>query len=342
MNKVVVGIAAGVGAALAAHALLRQKDGDGELNGQVVLITGGSRGLGLALAREFAGRGCRIAICARDAAELAAAKEDLERRGAEVLTVACDVGDQQQVGHMTGYVLEHYGRVDILVNNAGEIQVGPAESMVIGDYEKAMRVMFWGTVYPTLALLPQFTARKSGRVVNITSIGGKVAVPHLLPYSCAKFAAVGFSEGLHAELKESGVKVVTIAPGLMRTGSHLNAEFKGDQDAEAAWFGVAASTPGLTISGERAAKQIADATVKGTAEKILTPQANVLAKAHGVAPGLTSDILGLVNKLALPSGKDQGTKRGHETRSLDSPLLKALTIFGRLAAERFLQPAKAR
>src|SRR3954453_16125875 len=152
MNKWLVGVAAGVGAAVAAGALLRKEDAS--LQGQVVLITGGSRGLGLSLAREFARRGCRIAICARDASELANAKQDLERRGAEVLTVECDVGEQAQVERMTARVLQHYGRVDVLVNNAGEIQVGPVEAMTISDYERAMRVMFWGTVYPTLALLP--------------------------------------------------------------------------------------------------------------------------------------------------------------------------------------------
>jgi short-subunit dehydrogenase len=201
--------------------------------------------------------------------------------------------------------------------------------------------MFWGTVYPTLELLPQFTGRKSGRVVNITSIGGKVAVPHLLPYTCAKFAAVGFSEGLHAELRDSGVKVVTIAPGLMRTGSYLNADFKGDAEKEAGWFGVSSSMPGLTMSGERAARQIADATSRGTAEKVLTTPANVLAKAHGVAPGLTSEILGFVDKL-LPSGQSKTHTRGHETRSLNSPLMAAATVLGRMAAKRFLQPAQAR
>jgi NAD(P)-dependent dehydrogenase (short-subunit alcohol dehydrogenase family) len=340
MNKWLVGVAAGVGAAVATQALLRREDEDA-LRGHVALITGGSRGLGLSLAREFARRGCRIAICARDAAELEAAKRDLERRGAEVLTVVCDVGDPDQVERMTRQTMSRYGRVDILVNNAGEIQVGPAESMTIADYERAMRTMFWGTVYPTLALLPQFTARKSGRVVNITSIGGKVAVPHLLPYTCAKFAAVGFSEGLHAELRESGVKVVTIAPGLMRTGSYLNADFKGDPEKEAAWFGIASSTPGLTMSGERAARQIADATARGTSEKILTTQANLLARAHGVAPGLTADILSLVNRFVLPAASGKTTKRGHQTASLRTPLMAALTVFGRMAAKRFLQPARA-
>jgi NAD(P)-dependent dehydrogenase (short-subunit alcohol dehydrogenase family) len=332
-SNLLIGLAAGVGAAVAASTLLRRSPDD--LAGQVVLITGGSRGLGLSLAREFASRGCRIAICARDPEELANARRDLQERGAEVLTIECDVADRQAVDRMIARALSHYGRIDVLVNNAGEIQVGPVDAMTLEDFERAMNVMFWGTVYPTMSLLPHFKQRGTGRIVNITSIGGKVAVPHLLPYTCAKFAAVGFSEGLHTELAQTGIKVVTIAPGLMRTGSYINAEFKGDTEKEAAWFGVSSSTPGLTIAGDRAARQIADATARGTAEKILTPQANLLAKAHGVAPGLTSQILALVNQWLLPEGKDKRAKRGHQTDILkESPLL----FFGRLAAKRFLQP----
>jgi NAD(P)-dependent dehydrogenase (short-subunit alcohol dehydrogenase family) len=332
-SNLLIGLAAGVGAAVAASTLLRRSPDD--LAGQVVLITGGSRGLGLSLAREFAARGCRIAICARDPEELANARRDLQERGAEVLTIECDVADRQAVDRMIARTLSHYGRIDVLVNNAGEIQVGPVDAMTLEDFERAMSVMFWGTVYPTMAILPHLKQRGTGRIVNITSIGGKVAVPHLLPYTCAKFAAVGFSEGLHTELAQTGIKVVTIAPGLMRTGSYINAEFKGDTEKEAAWFGVSSSTPGLTIAGDRAARQIADATARGTAEKILTPQANLLAKAHGVAPGLTSQILSLVNQWLLPEGKDKRAKRGHQTDILkESPLL----FFGRLAAKRFLQP----
>jgi NAD(P)-dependent dehydrogenase (short-subunit alcohol dehydrogenase family) len=335
-TKWLVGMAAGLGAAAATAILFRRDEEDaGALAGQVALITGGSRGLGLALAREFARRGCRIAICARSIEELRKAQADL----GDAFIAECDVGDQAAVERMIAAVTERFGRIDILVNNAGEIRVGPAESMTVADYESAMRVMFWGTVYPTLSTLPQMTARKRGRIVNITSIGGKVAVPHLLPYTCAKFAAVGFSEGLHAEMRDSGVKVVTIAPGLMRTGSHLNADFKGDHEKEAAWFGFAASAPGLSIAADRAARQIADATEKGTAEKILTPQANLLARAHGVAPGMTAEILGIVNKL-LPAGQNATARRGQTLQS--SPLVSALTIFGRLAAERFLQPAARR
>jgi NAD(P)-dependent dehydrogenase (short-subunit alcohol dehydrogenase family) len=332
---------AAIGAAVAVRTLLRGRADD--IGGQVVFITGGSRGLGLGLARTFVEEGCRIAICARDPDELRTAREDLEGRGAEVIAVECDVRDRAQVVRCIERVISHYGHVDILVNNAGDIEVGPVESMALDDFENAMQVMFWGTVYPTLELLPQFVRRKSGRIVNITSIGGKIAVPHLLPYTCAKFAAVGFSEGLHAELAGKGVKVVTIAPGLMRTGSYLNAKFKGDQDKEALWFGLGSSVPGVSMAGERAARQIVDATIRGDAEKILTTPANVAAKLHGVAPGLTSEILGTVARLVLPEGQSRGKKRGHQTGTLGgaSMWMSVATLLGRLAARRFLQPAKA-
>ena len=328
-------IAAG---AVASIALFRSRSPD--LAGRVVLITGGSRGLGLALAREFAAEGCWIAICARDAGELAAAREDLEGRGAEVFATECDVSDRSQVEAMVDRVSARFGRVDILVNNAGEIQVGPVESMAMEDFERAMQVMFWGTVYPTMALLPHFRGRSEGpapRIVNITSIGGKVAVPHLLPYTCAKFAAVGFSEGLRAELAGKGVKVVTIAPGLMRTGSHLNAWFKGDADREATWFSLGAATPGISMNAERAARQIVAAASRGDAEKILTTSANVLARIHGMFPGVTADVLGLVSRLVLPAGNGVDAKRGSETRALQSPWLSLLTVLGRMAARKFLQ-----
>jgi NAD(P)-dependent dehydrogenase (short-subunit alcohol dehydrogenase family) len=335
-----VGVAAGVGAGIGASLLFRRRGA--ELAGATVLITGGSRGLGIAMAREFARQGCRLVLCARDADELRAARQDLEARGAETLAVECDVGDRAQVERMVEQALRHFGRIDVLVNNAGEIRVGPLEAMQMEDFERAMRVMFWGTVYPTMALLPHFRNRGSGRIVNVTSIGGKVAMPHLLPYTCAKFAAVGFSEGLRAELKDTGVRVITIAPGLMRTGSHLNAEFKGEHDREAAWFSVSATLPGVTMSADRAARQIVEATRRGRAEKILGAQANLLARFHGLFPGLTSELLGLVDQWLLPSGEATAIRRGSETGVMRSPIVSAVTILGRLAARRFLQPQAAR
>src|SRR5947207_4543781 len=188
-----------------------------------------------------------------------------------------------------------FGRIDAVINNAGIIQVGPIETMTIEDFERAMAVNFWGVVYTTLAVLPSMLARRRGNIVNITSIGGKVSVPHLLPYSCAKFAAVGFSEGLRAELARDHIPVTTIVPGLMRTGGHLNALFKGDREAEFTWFSLGASLPGISMAAERAARQIVRAAKRGEAERILSLPANLLASFHGLLPGATAGLLRLVH-----------------------------------------------
>jgi short-subunit dehydrogenase len=326
----------GVGVAVAVWRNRRKMS----FHGKVVLITGGSRGLGLALAHEFAQQGAKLMLCARDAGELAAAQLDLAKPGVEVSTMVCDVTDRRQVSELIDTTLRKYGQIDALVNNAGLIQVGPIDAMTLEDFESAMNVMFWGPVYTTLAVAPHMRERCAGRIVNITSVGAKVSVPHLIPYSCAKFAAAAFSEGMRAEFQGSGVKVVTIAPGLMRTGSHLNALFKGSENGEAAWFSLGASMPGISMSAKQAARQIVEATAKGRAERILSLPANFISHFHGLFPGATADLLGLVNRV-LPHGTKRTSTRGADTRALNSPWFQALTILGKRAAERYLQPGVA-
>jgi short-subunit dehydrogenase len=287
------------------------------------------------MAREFAAHGCRVVICARDREELARADQELRRAGATVLEVHCDVTDREQVEAMVRQATEHFGAIDVLINNAGVITVGPVHTQTLEDYEEAMRTMFWGVVYPTLAVLPQMLARGAGRIANIASIGGKIAVPHLLPYDCAKFAAVGFSEGLRAELGRYGIKVTTVCPGLMRTGSYVNAQFKGNNRAEYSWFSLGSTLPLVSISAERAARKIVRAVKQGRSEIIITPQARLLATAHGVAPGLVSDALSLVNRLLPSPTQDHGRHLGKESRTAISE--SPLTLLGRRAADKFNQ-----
>jgi NAD(P)-dependent dehydrogenase (short-subunit alcohol dehydrogenase family) len=328
--------ALGVAAGMAGYALWRRSRML-DLSGKVALITGASRGLGLALARHCAELGCDLVICARNEGELHAAAADLSRCGARVLPVVCDVGDEQQVARMVAQANSHFGRIDLLFNVAGIITVGPLETQTLNDFEEAMRVMFWGIVYPTLAVLPQMIARGSGHIANVTSIGGKVSVPHLVPYNCAKFAAVGFSEGIHAELRRHGIFVTTVVPGLMRTGSHRNAYFKGDHRAEYTWFSLGATLPLVSMDADRAARSMVRAVRRRQAEIILTPQARAIATLHGIFPGLTSELMALVHSMLPGTGAEAVTGR-HLGRDSETAVTRSpITALGRSAARKFNQ-----
>jgi short-subunit dehydrogenase len=283
------------------------------LRGACAVITGGSRGLGLLVARELAARGARLVLAARDERELDEARRQLEAVGAEVLTVPCDVADADAVEALVARANERFGRVDVLVNVASIIQVGPAESLSLDDLRDAMRVNLWGLVHATLAVLPAMRERGSGRIVNVTSIGGTVAVPHLLGYTSAKFAAVGFSTGLAAEAAKDGVVVTTIVPGLMRTGSFLHALVKGRREEEASLFSVAASLPILTMDAGRAARRIVQACERGERFVVLGVPAKALRLAAVLAPNLTGAAMELVVRF-LPGSADDTAQRPERGR----------------------------
>lgn len=287
---------------------------------RTVLLTGGSRGLGLIMARQLVQQGAKLAICARDELALERARKELEELGGDVLAVGCDVTDKAQVDEMVAEVRSHFGKIDALINNAGTITVGPMEEMTLEDYEAAMKLHFWAPLYTTLAVLPEMRQRKEGRIVNISSIGGKVSVPHLLPYSASKFALTGFSEGLRAELAKDGIVVTTVCPGLIRTGSPYNAQFKGQHRAEFTWFSISDSLPIISMSAERAARQILAACRRGDAEIVTSLIAQLAAKFHDLFPGLTASIAGFVNNF-LPSPGGIGTKhaKGKDSTSDLSP-----------------------
>jgi len=324
-SPLLIGAAVGLGA-LSAFTLWNRSRRSFELRDKVVLITGGSRGLGLVLAREFARQGARIAICARDGNELAAAKEDLELRGAEVFDAICDVRNQDEINQLVGDVCMRFGQIDVLVNNAGVIQVGPLEAQTEQDFEDALAIHFWAPYHMIKTVLPIMRGAGAGRIVNIASIGGKIAVPHLAPYSASKFALVGLSSALRVELAKENILVTTVCPGLMRTGSHVNAYFKGQNKKEYALFSISNALPVSSISAESAARQIVAATKRGDAEAIISIQARLAAKLNALFPEITAEILSLVNGL-LPSNGGIGTAklRGKQSESALAPsILTAL------------------
>ena len=183
---------------------------------KTVLITGGSRGLGLEIARLLAREGAYLSLIARNTSTLEVARRELDGIGHRTLMIPCDVRDQKEVERAVRQTVDSFGRLDVLFNNAGVIQVGPFDSMTMEDYQNAMETHAWGSLYSMLAAIPHMRIRGGGRIVNVVSIGGKIGVPHLLPYVMSKFAQAGLSEALGAELARDEIFVTTAYPGLMR------------------------------------------------------------------------------------------------------------------------------
>jgi short-subunit dehydrogenase len=323
---------------------VRNRPQPDDLRGEVAVVTGASRGLGLLLAAELARRGARLVICARDEAVLGTAAGQLRETGAEVVPVACDVTSPDAAPRLVAAAREHYGRLDIVISNAGLIRVGPVQSTSAGDYETALATMALAPARMALAALPVMQEQGHGRIVTIASIGGKISVPHLLPYSTAKFAAVGFSEGLRAELGRGPVTVTTVVPGLMRTGSHVQARFAGQREKEFTWFSLGASLPLVSMDAERAARQIVAGVAERRAEILLTPAGQVAGRLGAVAPGLTAGLLHAAQRLVLPPPDgDRRAVPGQDLRpALPRAAFAALTSLGRAASARFNEQRQAR
>lgn len=295
-----------IGAAVAANSIYRAGQRETAMRGKVVVIAGGSRGLGLEIAREFGLHGAHLVLASRHEEELRDALRKLHSEGAipngsAAHIVVTDVSKQEDCQRLIASATERYGRVDVLVNCAAVMQVAPFEDQTIEAFHKAMDVNFFGQLYATQAVLPQMLARGSGHIVNIASIGGKIGVPHMLPYVASKYALVGFGEGLHAELRHKGVRVTTVCPGLMRTGAHVQVQFAGDAREEYRWFAFGATVPGVSISARAAARKIYAATVAGKAEITITPQAWLGARLNGLAPGASQVFAAAVNHVVLPA-----------------------------------------
>lgn len=309
--------AAGVGAMVLAQAWRRRNPYVFE--GKSVVITGGSRGLGLVMARELADEGARLTLIARDEQELERAAADIRARraDAEVFTVVGDITRRYDAERAVAQAADRYGTINVLINNAGIVQVGPIDHMKLSDYEDTMATHFWGPLYMILGALPRMRSQGEGRIVNISSIGGKIAVPHLVPYSASKFALVGLSDGLRAELARDNIVVTTVCPSLMRTGGPLNALFKGQHEEEYAWFTISDSLPVTSIDAGRAARKIINACRYGDAELIITVQARLAVLARYAAPELFADFMEIVNNLlpAPAAGDGDEARPGHDSET---------------------------
>ena len=291
--------------------------------GQVAVITGGSRGVGLALAHRFGRAGCKLVLASRSEEELEMARDGLLREGSvadeqDIQLVSLDLTEREQIPGLIAAALNTFGRFDILINNAGIMEVGPVENQPLEAYDRCMDLIFFAALHTIDAALPHMLRQGSGSIVNICSVGGKIAVPHMLPYVAAKFALTGFSEGLHSELRQKGIRVTTVCPGLMRSGGEAHAHFTGDVEAEKRWFELSAKTPFIAANVHSAADKIFRATNAGRAEITITPQAWVAARAYGLAPGASQYIASLANEYILPAPLPQVREAAQEAHYHDA------------------------
>lgn len=306
----------------------------GRLFGKRVLILGGSRGLGLNLAREFGRRGATLYLAARDPEELEVARGELEGRGVETHVGTCDVSNKEEIDNLLVAAREEMGDVDVLVNVAGVIQVGPAEVLSGEDFREAMDVNFWSQVHACYGIFPSMKGR-GGSIVNITSVAGVMAVPHLLAYSASKSAVVGFSSAFGAEMDRHGIRVTTVVPGLMATGSFLHARAKGRASAEYKLFSLAASLPLLAMDARRAARKIVDACERGDRWVTVGAQARLAHLAAGLMPQLTAAGLAFVaRRLPGPGGARPSQNAAPGWTLNRGPLVSFFTSRGDAAARR--------
>lgn len=329
----VAGFAAGITAGLAAatvawiHTSRRHS-----MRGKIVVITGGSRGLGLEIARQFGLAGAHLVLAARDEEELQRARiflahEKAVHNAESLATVTADVSTREGAQHIVNAARDRYGRTDVLINNAGIIHVAPFVDQPAEVFEESMRINFFGVLYMTQAVVEEMRTRGEGHIINIASLGGKIAVPHMLPYVASKFALVGFSEGLHAELKQDGVHVLTVCPGLMRTGAHVQAHFGGRRQEEYRWFSLGATLPGLSIAARAAARKIFRAAIYNCAEITITPQAWLAARLVGIAPGISACLAGSATQLLLPKpGATGDIQQGKDLRQPKNAAANAWSI----------------
>ncbi|MEK2690209.1 SDR family NAD(P)-dependent oxidoreductase [Bdellovibrio sp. GT3] len=316
-----------------AYSVLRDQFRYRPIKRSVAAITGGSRGLGLVLAKEFARQGASVALLARDNEELARAKKmiELAAPGAEVLTLECDCTKPHDVNQAVSSIIRYFGKIDIVVNNAGIISTSPIQNTTKKDFEDSLDIHFWAPYYMNRACLPHL--QKGSRIVNISSIGGLVPVPHHAAYCTGKFALRGYSESLRLELMPLGIYVTTVCPGLMRTGSARNARVKGQFKKEHAWFSLMASAPLISMNADRAARKIISAIKTGKAETTVSTPSRILSLLHAHFPGIYADFGSVANWLLPNPTEDlRTTLEGKDAESVVSRSF--LTALGQQAAER--------
>ena len=242
------------------------------LRDKVAIVTGASSGIGRATALALAKEGACVALAARRESSLRKLADDIKRMGTKAVVLPTDVTQRGQVESMAQAVLSQWGRVDILISNAGEYIQGPIVDLDPAELQRSLDVNYFGGVYCIKAVLPAMLAQKSGHIVTVTSMDGKIGLPPDAPYVSAKFALTGFCEVLRQEVSDHGIAVTNVLPGRVDTVMIEHLRFS--------WVSP-------KISPESVARSIIDAIRRRKPIVIVPPQAKLLHYINVFAPGLS-------------------------------------------------------
>ncbi|MDP9236316.1 MAG: SDR family oxidoreductase [Chloroflexota bacterium] len=194
---------------------------------QVVIVTGGGRGIGRAVALEFAAEGAVLLLGGRRMDALQTSVLECREAGGRAESIKCDVAVEEDLQGIVLRAMDHYGRIDVLVNNAGVVTGGRLDEIAAEDVRRITDVNIWAPVRLSQIALPHMRAAKSGTIVNISSIAGRVGMPYHATYCASKYALRGFSEALRRELRRDGVHVMAVYPGVTATDLLEGVEIDG-------------------------------------------------------------------------------------------------------------------
>lgn len=221
------------------------------LLGQCAIVTGGSKGIGRAVALAIAQAGGDVVLAARALPALEAVAREVEALGRVALPVVCDVRKASDIEALAARAFEKFGRIDILINNAGLGHFGPVEELPVEQFDEMLAVNLRGPFLCTKAVVPAMKRQGAGTIVNVASVAGLVGNPNLSGYNASKFGLMGFSEATMLELRQAGIKVAVICPGSVATefghGPNVAGMLAAD-DVAAATMAILLAAPNALLS----------------------------------------------------------------------------------------------
>ncbi|WMJ73432.1 SDR family oxidoreductase [Cytophagaceae bacterium ABcell3] len=255
------------------------------MKNKVVIITGGSSGIGKACAEKFGSEGAKVVVTGRNPEKLQETEQWLKNKGIDVLAIIADVSLQEDCKRMVAHTVDRFGTIDILINNAGITMRALFEDADVEVIKKVMDINFYGTVYATKYALP-YILKQKGSIVAVSSIAGLRGLPARIGYSSSKFAMQGFMESLRAELLYKGVHVLVACPGF--TTSNIRTSALGEDGSVQ---GESPRDEGKMMTAEEVANHMYKAVVKRKRDIVLTTQGKLTVFMNKWFPGFMDKVV---------------------------------------------------